>query len=182
MSLLSFKFGKAAYHIDLAVYLIAPVVATAVMFYFTKEERLFPILAAVIIGFVGWSFLEYILHRFVLHHLRPFKDWHGDHHQEPTASVGTPTVLSLLFIALIIFLPSVWIAGWQIGGGFALGLLLGYSVYTWVHHGEHHWRGQNKWFRTLKRAHAIHHYAHSDCNYGVITSFWDRLFGTYRQK
>ena len=182
MSILSFKLGKVAYAVDLAVYLIAPTLAAAVVYYFSERGEALPILAAAILGFVSWTLLEYVLHRFVLHHLPPFKQWHGDHHLNPTAAVGTPTMFSLSLIALIIFLPAVYLAGWQLGGGFAMGLLVGYSIYTWVHHGEHHWHGQNKWFRKLKRAHAIHHYAHNDRNYGVTTSFWDRLFGTYSQK
>lgn len=182
MSILSFKLGKVAYAVDLAVYLIAPTLAAALVYYFSERGEALPILAAAILGFVSWTLLEYVLHRFVLHHLPPFKQWHGDHHLNPTAAVGTPTMFSLSLIALIIFLPAVYLEGWQLGGGFAMGLLVGYSIYTWVHHGEHHWHGHNKWFRKLKRAHAIHHYAHNDCNYGVTTSFWDRLFGTYCQK
>lgn len=179
MSLLSFKLGKVAYTVDLAVYLVAPLIAVASLFYFSEKREAIPILAAALLGFVGWTLLEYILHRFVLHHLSPFKEWHGEHHHNPTEAMGTPTLLSLLLIAGIIFLPSVYLAGWQIGGGFAMGLLLGYSIYTWLHHGEHHWRGHNKWFRNLKRAHAIHHYGHNEHNFGVVTSFWDRVFGTY---
>lgn len=182
MSLLSFKFGKVAYNVDLAVYLIAPVMAVGLVLYFSEQTEAISILTAALVGFVGWTFLEYFLHRFVLHHLSPFKRWHGEHHHNPTEAVGTPTLLSLSLIALIIFLPSIYFMGWQIGGGFSTGLLFGYSIYTWVHHGEHHWRSQNTWFKKLKRAHAIHHYAHDDCNYGVITTFWDRLFRTYCQK
>ncbi|MDD4967214.1 sterol desaturase family protein [Halothiobacillus sp.] len=182
MSFLSFKLGKVAYNLDLAAYLIAPFLAVALIFYFGERSQAIAILVATLLGFVSWTFLEYSLHRFVLHHAQPFKSWHGEHHQNPTEAVGTPTVLSLLLIVGIIFAPAVALAGWQIGGGFATGLLIGYSIYTWVHHGEHHWHRRGKWFRKLKRAHAIHHYAHEDCNYGVITSFWDRLFGTYCQK
>jgi sterol desaturase/sphingolipid hydroxylase (fatty acid hydroxylase superfamily) len=182
MSLLSFKFGKLAYNVDLAVYLIAPSIAAAIVFYFSEQGGMSSILAAAVLGFVAWTLMEYVLHRFVLHHVSPFKEWHEDHHNNPTAAVGTPTLLSLLLIAVIIFLPSVYLAGWQIGGGFAMGLVFGYSVYTWVHHGEHHWHSRSTWFRKLKRAHAIHHYAESHHNYGVITNFWDRLFGTYSKK
>ena len=182
MRLLNFKLGKVAYTIDLAVYLILPVVAAVVMGYFSQKGNGLLILAAALSGFVGWTFLEYILHRFVLHHLAPFKTWHGEHHHHPTEAMGTPTLLSLLLMAGVIFLPSVYLFGWQIGGGFAMGLLFGYSIYTWVHHGEHHWHGKSTWFRQLKRAHAIHHHTRHDCNFGVVTSFWDRVFGTYAQK
>lgn len=182
MNFFSFKFGRMAYGIDLAVYLVAPIIAVATAFYFSEERHALATVVAALLGFAGWTLLEYVLHRFVLHRFEPFKSWHGEHHVDPTATVGTPTFISLLLIALVIFLPAILLAGWQLGGGFSVGVLIGYSIYTWLHHGEHHWRSQNAWFRKLKRAHAIHHYGHNDCNYGVVTLFWDRLFGTYRQK
>ncbi|OZB81196.1 MAG: hypothetical protein B7X28_05415 [Halothiobacillus sp. 13-55-253] len=28
----------------------------------------------------------------------------------------------------------------------------------------------------------MHHYGHNEHNFGVVTSFWDRVFGTYTRK
>ena len=46
---------------------------------------------AVLGGVVAWTFLEYLLHRVVLHHLQPFKRWHELHHARPLDLIGTPS-------------------------------------------------------------------------------------------
>lgn len=175
------EFSKATYTIDLGVYLVAPFVGLAFILYFARSGNWLATLSAIALGVVFWTLLEYTLHRFVLHTFMPFKGWHDKHHSEPKASVGTPTALSLLLIMAGIFLPAIALAGVPLGGGFALGVLIGYGLYTWMHHGEHHWRNDYRWFRRLKRRHAIHHHSCSDCNYGVTTAVWDRLFGTHRE-
>jgi len=180
MSLFKIEFSKATYTIDLAVYLVAPIVGFVFIMYFVKSGNRLASLSTIALGMLAWTLLEYALHRFVLHSIQPFKGWHDRHHDEPRASVGTPTALSLLLIIAGIFLPAIALAGVPLGGGFALGVLIGYGLYTWMHHGEHHWRKDYRWFRRLKRCHAIHHHKCSDCNYGVTTLLWDRLFGTYR--
>jgi sterol desaturase/sphingolipid hydroxylase (fatty acid hydroxylase superfamily) len=38
-------------------------------------------------------------------------------------------------------------------------------------------RGGYLW--RLKRRHTRHHYGKRPCNFGVVTSMWDRVFGTF---
>lgn len=181
MSLFKIEFSKATYTIDLAVYLVSPLIAFAFVMYFARSGHWLATLSTIALGLVLWTLLEYALHRFVLHAIEPFKGWHDQHHAEPKANIGTPTALSLLLIVAGIFLPAIAVGGVSLGGGLALGVLIGYGLYTWMHHGEHHWRNDYRWFRRLKRSHAIHHHKCSHCNYGVTTSLWDRLFGTYQE-
>jgi sterol desaturase/sphingolipid hydroxylase (fatty acid hydroxylase superfamily) len=46
-----------------------------------------------------------------------------------------------------------------------------------VHHAIHHWKFENKLFKKLKRHHYIHH-ARDTKNIGMVTTFWDHVFGT----
>lgn len=179
MNLFKVEFNKTAYLIDLLTYLVAPFIVLALIAHFGHRGD-WPVAAmALVTGFIVWTLLEYIIHRFILHRFMPFRKWHDQHHSEPRAEIGTPTVISLLVLSVGVFLPAILLAGVKPGGGFALGILAGYGIYAWMHHGEHHWRAGNRWFRQLKRGHAIHHHTRSDRNFGVTTSFWDRIFGTH---
>ena len=132
----------------------------------------------VLAGLAGWTLLEYALHRFVLHGLRPFSDWHAEHHHRPAALICAPTILSASLIAALVFLPA-----WALGGlwpacAITLGVLGGYLAYAITHHATHHWRASNRWTRQRKRWHALHHDRHrGPGHYGVTTSFWDHLLG-----
>jgi len=179
MNFFKFEFSKTAFIADLAVYLIAPVFVSWILLHFGPHGEWISIVISMTIGFIGWTLLEYVLHRFVLHGLEPFQRWHVQHHLRPYALIGTPTVFSLILILVGIFLPAWFLGGIWLGAGFTSGVVIGYAVYTWAHHAEHHWRTNALWLKRRKRLHAIHHHAHSACNFGVITSFWDRVFGTY---
>ena len=141
-----------------------------------------------LIGLVGYTFAEYSFHRWVLHffrvrgHLR-----HHSHPVEPEAlpfSVGFTTHLALLLV-LTLALDSAT-ATWIVAGS-----SIGYALFCHVHDFEHRdaWLAQQLWPK-LHRHHMLHHHsnglpagAHQDggCNYGVVTTAWDRLFGTFRK-
>ena len=53
------------------------------------------------------------------------------------------------------------------------GLLAGYITYSYLHAGLHRHTG----LKFLKTHHTFHH-AHPQYNFGVTTTFWDRLFRT----
>lgn len=77
------------------------------------------------VGLLGWSAIEYALHRFVLHGLQPFKRWHVEHHRRPLALIGTPTWLSAVLFGGLVGLPAVlWLGRW-LGSALTLGVLVG---------------------------------------------------------
>ena len=172
------EFSKKAYIADFAVYLIAPVFIFGMLWHFGPHGEWPGIVISIVVGFIGWTLLEYVLHRFVLHGLEPFKRWHAQHHLRPHALIGTPTVLSLTLILVCIFLPALFIENVWLGAGLTLGVLIGYAVYSVTHHAVHHWRANRRWLKRRKQLHAIHHHGRSACDFGVITSFWDRVFCT----
>ncbi|MDQ2735541.1 MAG: sterol desaturase family protein, partial [Pseudomonadota bacterium] len=140
------------------------------------EVQLAAIVAA---GASAWTVLEYAIHRFVLHGLRPFSDWHAEHHRRPSALLCAPTWVSAVLIAGLVLLPALVWMGPLRGGALTLGVLGGYLAYSTMHHAAHHWRPASGWARGCKRRHALHHRdAKRGGHYGVATGFWDRVFAT----
>jgi len=130
-------------------------------------------------GVAVWTLLEYIIHRVVLHEVRYFAAMHEMHHDDPGDFVGTPTWLSLGMICSGALLPLWWEIGLHLASVFTAGLMLGYLWYAGVHYVIHHWRIEpGTYLYRRKRHHALHHHAQLACNFGVTSSFWDRVFAT----
>src|SRR4051812_46032278 len=73
---------------------------------FAPREQWTAMVGLAAAGLVGWSLVEYLMHRFILHGLEPFKTWHLQHHARPTALISSPTVLSATSIAVLVFAPA----------------------------------------------------------------------------
>jgi sterol desaturase/sphingolipid hydroxylase (fatty acid hydroxylase superfamily) len=136
----------------------------------------------VLLGFLSFGFLEYAVHRWVLHGPPSIaRRGHRHHHAEPTAHVATP-----FFVAAM-----ASIAIWQLlrlvcpdaaATFFVFGLYAGYNHFALFHHWVHHHRsdiGGGSYWRRLDLLHRIHH-QRPGSNFGVSTTMWDRIFGTFR--
>ena len=104
--------------------------------------------------------------------------------QDGLALIGTPWWISLPLMAVLVLLPAILIAGFAHGAGFTAGVMIGYSAYTILHHGLHHWRIlPGSFLYGLKRHHALHHVFdyrgdYDEGNYGIVTRFWVKVFRT----
>ena len=78
-------------------------------------------------GVVGWTFAEYLVHRFVLHGFAPTE--HRLHHADPEG-----TVLTIFWQIWICFVLVYLI----VGDAFVAGALVAYARYLFVHHCAHH--------------------------------------------
>jgi sterol desaturase/sphingolipid hydroxylase (fatty acid hydroxylase superfamily) len=172
------QLTRAGYLADFYVY---PCIAAALglVAVFPAPRHWVALGFALAAGLAAWTLLEYVLHRWVFHHAPWIRNRHEEHHHDPKAFVGTPTWLSIVAIASLILLPSVWLGGLAIGSSFTAGLVLGYLAYVAAHYGSHygHFR-PGSYLARLKRRHAIHHHGDGERNFGVTTPFWDRVFGT----
>jgi 4-hydroxysphinganine ceramide fatty acyl 2-hydroxylase len=126
-------------------------------------------LLCIIVGIVFWTFIEYATHRWILH--GPLKAYHQLHHLNPRARSRVPWWLAIP-ILFIVSLASVWIA---------LGILVTWIFSSFLHTIFHHKRLKNKYFKELQKAHITHH-RFNYYNYGVMVTFWDRLFHTRYNK
>ena len=132
---------------------------------------------AFVAGFLAWTLAEYLIHRFLYHHAPVLSPLHDAHHRSPAALIGVPSFVSSGLVILICYAPLRGFAP-IFADGFTGGALLGYAGYMLVHHAVHHWKIEpGDWLYAARVRHMAHHY-HDDVCFGVITGFWDRVFGT----
>jgi len=125
------------------------------------------------------TLVEYVLHRFFLHSrfhhwvIRRHKLHHKTHVRYSIASefLGFfPAAIPFLWIGFVHSTP----AGIAFIAGEITFVLAVAIVHKWSHEAPHRIFWMNP---------AVHHVHHTDSvrwNYGVMTTFWDRVFGTYR--
>jgi cyclopropane-fatty-acyl-phospholipid synthase len=177
MGWFTLEHGKAAYRADFAAYGAIVVGLSGVLLAGVPRSQTIEVLLLVLTGLV-----EYALHRFVLHGLPPFRDWHAQHHRRPTALISTPTLMSAALIAVLVFVPAWLLSDVWAASALTLGLSVGYLAYAITHHATHHWHADNAWLKQRKRWHALHHGSPDQpCCFGVTSAFWDRVFGSARR-
>lgn len=175
----SVQHSKTAYLADFGVYFVAVAALVALLLIKGPRSQQLEAIVFVATGLLCWTGIEYVLHRFVLHGLQPFRRWHMKHHERPTALICAPTVLSAALIASMVFLPALLVGGLWRAVELTLGVLTGYVIYGALHHATHHWRANTTYLKERKRRHCLHHHkVERPGNFGVTTSLWDRVFGT----
>jgi sterol desaturase/sphingolipid hydroxylase (fatty acid hydroxylase superfamily) len=142
-------------------------------------------------GVAFWTWLEYMVHRYILHAAFPdgpglrhwthrlFDHLHVEHHERPwdgnhingtlkdTAPFVAPMAMASAF-----FPPHT-------GFAFLAGMLQAYLAEEWVHHSVHFYHFHNVYFRYIKRHHLYHHSrAGSEVGYGLTSAVWDAAYGT----
>lgn len=167
-----------------------PVAIGAFVFAFVNSQQWLTVILSFGIGILTWTLFEYFMHRVIFHYegnsatlKRMHYVVHGMHHVYPTDPMRVifPPFSSAIvgsFIAALFFwlLPIVWAAA--VFSGF----ILGYVVYEFMHYGAHHIKWKQRFFFNLKRHHLLHHHNshYQSMNFGVTTTLWDRIFGTYK--
>ena len=175
LGLVSVRMSKIAFHLD---YFVFPFVIAFCLYFGRGKYGFLSTACLFTLGLMFWTLAEYLLHRFVLHGWPYFAKFHQAHHDDPRAMIAAPTLLSLGIFATIALLPATLLAGlWPALPWFA-GFLSGYVAFGAVHHIVHHSESQHVVIRHFKKFHARHHHGTEQQNYGVLTSFWDRVFGT----
>ncbi len=131
----------------------------------------------ILLGLFLFSFIEYIIHRRLLHGPVQFiARGHQAHHENP-----------LSYDALPFFLPAFMLMGIA---GLCVSLMptnyaflltgtvaLGYTTYGLSHFSIHHHRFRQSFAINWAAHHHIHHY-HAESNFGVTTPLWDILLGS----
>jgi len=139
-------------------------------------------IAVVLLGFLTFGFLEYAVHRWLLHGPSSFaRRGHRHHHAEPMLLVATPFfVIAIASVAIWQLLRLVCPAG--VAAFFVFGLYAGYNHFALFHHWIHHRRsdlGRGSYWWRLDQLHHLHH-RRQGSNFGVSTTIWDGIFGTAR--
>ena len=178
MPIFTLEHSRFAYRADFAVYGGGVIALASIVAAGAPRHQLVSIAAVTLTGLVSWSLIEYLVHRFVLHGIKPFSAWHTLHHDRPAALICAPTAFTAGLFVFLVFLPSLALgSGWR-AAALTLGVLAGYLAYAITHHATHHWHGKSRWLKRRKRWHAAHHHVETNACFGVTSVTWDRLFGT----
>ena len=148
-------------------------------------------LASLALGVVIWTWLEYIVHRFILHGRFPdgkswlkhrmhtfFDTMHGDHHQRPWDGLYINGYLDSIPFA-VLFVLAASRAPLATAPVVVAALLLCYVVEEWVHYTVHFHLFRWKYFDYIRRHHMYHHSKRgAEVGYGLTSGLWDLLVGT----
>lgn len=134
-------------------------------------------------GAFFWTFLEYTIHRGLGHNPKLknlFTVEHLLHHKEVNyfAAAYKKAGGAIVIVGLLTLILGTLI-NWVNGFVFSTGLVSMYLGYEFVHNRIHTHAPQNAYGAMLRRHHFYHHFNNPDKNHGVITTFWDKVFGTY---
>lgn len=138
------------------------------------------------LGLFTWTFLEYVLHRYILHWRAKSEvgteivaRLHAAHHDDPKdeSQVCVPLLLSLPLWMTFFALMRTF------GGGEAsltvtCGIALMMVIYDIAHYSAHYMDATNGVLKFLKRQHMLHHFSDHTKRFGVTTPFWDWVFRT----
>jgi dihydroceramide fatty acyl 2-hydroxylase len=161
--------------------------SVGVMAYAMKSGHFALALAFFAAGVAVWTYVEYLVHRYILHGRFPdgpgfyrhflhryFDHLHWEHHKRPwdgnhingtiedTLPFVGPVAL-LFFLAPVHTLPA-----------FLAGFIQAYIVEEWVHHSVHFCQFKGRYFQYIKRHHLYHHSPKgSEVAFGLTNGFWD---------
>lgn len=146
------------------------------------------VLLFIFLGIFAWTFIEYLLHRFVFHLTRVKEPWrslasglHMAHHRTMNAEdlIIAPPLVSFIYSFFLYFIFALITQSFSLGAFMATGLIIGYVAYEWAHYGSHRFRPKSRIGKYLKDYHLLHHYKYPNDVFGVTNPFWDLVFGTY---
>lgn len=137
-------------------------------------------------GLLSWTFVEYVLHRWVFHYvpaderlrelLYPLHMLHHD--AQEWDRLVAPPLMSIPAFLVFLGLFSLW-PGAPRMYPLLSGFVAGYLAYDYVHLYTHFARPRSRLGKGLRRRHLHHHFASSDRWYGVSSPLWDYVFGTH---
>ncbi|MGZ6477672.1 MAG: sterol desaturase family protein [Bdellovibrionales bacterium] len=156
---------KLVYYAD---FVLAPL---AVICLLSRAKPSAKLAALILLGLIGWTLIEYGLHRFT-HWTR--NRMHFRHHRFPLELAG-PTTLTTAPLYLGIYILLLGISP-SAATGLTSGLLIGLSVYLYTHAALHRLSiGPKHILAKAKARHDAHH-SGSRGHYGVTTGVWDKLW------
>jgi sterol desaturase/sphingolipid hydroxylase (fatty acid hydroxylase superfamily) len=138
-----------------------------------------------LLGAVTWSFLEYVIHRWLGHDKRFRKNLFAKEHIRHHAvgdyfAPNWKKLIAALTVGTLVGTPAVWLFG-SVGLAYTIGLLGFYSVYEILHRLMHVTPGVGPYARWARQHHFAHHFVDPRLNHGVTSPLWDLVFGTYHR-
>ena len=177
-------------HFTVPLYLFIPAIVYCIYRSIRSELPIWQYPLVIIFGFLVWTLVEYVMHRYVFHFELPGKIGarvhfivHGVHHDYPSDRMRLvmPPSLSIP-LALAFFYLFKWLVPepffWMFFGTF----LIGYLIYDIGHYAMHHFNFKSGIFKKIKNHHMKHHYQEPEKGYGVSSPLWDLVIGSMFSK
>lgn len=152
---------------------------------------------SILASFIVVELIGYLWHRFAAHlgyagdtlrvthqchheTVYPHSDLESEEYR--TAHDNWPWLVPMIVVVLIVYLlyKKYEIVDKETMILFVIVAFIYVNITFFFHNSYHvknHWLTRYKWYVSMKKTHFIHHY--DNCNYGIVFSFMDRLFGTY---
>jgi sterol desaturase/sphingolipid hydroxylase (fatty acid hydroxylase superfamily) len=155
----------------------------------TLSKPLWP--GFMLLGTLGWTLIEYLLHRGLLHYHTPvaaiqnvIEKLHLGHHWDPLdeAKITVPVYASLPIACALLGLFRLMAGSWEAAALLMTGTIGGYLSYEVVHFRIHRSATRGCLLEWQRANHFSHHYKNQDRCFGVTTPLWDYVFGTGRVK
>ena len=189
------KFSHYASPRIIAVAFTAALVARLTVGHWSWRDLIPPALLIASEPLTEWTIHVYLLHARPLRIAGrrvelPTAYEHRAHHQAPADLDGVliPTYGVLIFIPLIaailygLSFPVHLVLGGDRIGQFLTGVVAGYAVlgtYEWCHFLIHTpYRPRGRYYRSIWRAHRLHHYKNERYWFGITSDLGDRVLGT----
>lgn len=157
-----------------------------------REERSpLMVVALLATGLLSWGFIEYFVHRFILHSRFKLKGFrlpgnitHLNHHARPQAVDRLHVALSESIPVSAIYGVLAWavLGSWQSAVWSYTGMMAGYFFYEFLDHQAHHGSSRNRLVRYFRNYHLQHHHEDALVRYGVTSPLFDYIFGTYHPR
>lgn len=145
--------------------------------------------AMFFIGLFVFTWVEYMLHRYVFHMLTPTErrvklqyTIHGVHHEFPKDKerLAMPPVVSISIATILLFLLRLVLGDFVFS--FLPGFLTGYALYLSIHYMIHAFQPPKNFLKILWINHSLHHYKNGETVFGVSSPLWDYIYGTMNKK
>lgn len=149
-------------------------------------------LVSFALGIAAWTWIEYLVHRHILHGRFPdgpspwkhalhkyFDHLHIEHHQRPwDGNHVSGTIRDTLPFALVLA-AACFLFPFHTAPVFLAGVLQAYIAEEWVHHSVHFCQFKGKYFQYIKRHHLYHHSPKGvGVGYGLSSGIWDVVWQT----
>jgi len=148
----------------------------ATLFFLINKHWTFQLIAFAG-GIFCWTFIEYFIHRFLMHRKEKKVYNKSDHFHHHTTGVIFTTAVKRIIItatAISVICCSVFFSNYLF---LPAGILTGFAIYGYMHVWLHKsWAA--KWIPGLQKFHMQHHFGYTDKCFGVTNTWWDKIFNT----
>lgn len=163
--------------ICLLFFAVVTVPPAATLFFLLNKHWVFQLLAFTG-GLFCWTFIEYFIHRFLMHG-KEKEDYRKSHHFVHHSNPGVIFTNNFKRIFYSLAAIALTCAGFIYNYYLLLpaGIITGFALYNFMHLCLHkHWA--SNLLGKLQHFHMQHHFGQTENCFGVTSMLWDRVFNT----